>query len=63
MYIIRNKNDAIWVYIGDAAIPFFSKILVVVLYWILLHGIVHNFACNILNLRDNIDINFASIAC
>ena len=41
----------------------FSQILVVVLSRILLHGIEQNFACNILTLKDDIDVNFASIAC
>ena len=38
------------------------QIPVIVLSQILLHGIVRNFACNILTLKDNTDINFAGIA-
>ena len=49
--------------VGGAAIPFFPKILVVVLSRILLYGIVQNFACNILTLKDDFDIIFVSIAC
>ena len=44
------------------AISFFSKILVIVLFWILLHGIIQNFACSILIFKDDIDIIFARIA-
>ena len=59
IYIIRNNNDAIWVHIvqGESCYSVFSKTLVLVLSRILLYGIVQNFACIILILRDNIDID------
>ena len=40
----------------------FLKILPIVLFQILLHGTVQNFACNILTLKDDIDIKFSSRA-
>ena len=45
-----------------AAIPVFPQILVIVLSRIVLYVNVQNFARNILTLKDDIDINFASIA-
>ena len=43
VFIIRNNNGAIWVHssVGDTAVPFFSKIIVIVLSQILLHGIIN----------------------
>ena len=40
-----------------------SKILMIVLSRILLHGIAQNFACNKHTLRDTIDIIFGNTAC
>ena len=46
-----------------AVVPFFPQILVIPVPWILLHGNVQNFTWNILTLKDDININFASLAC
>ena len=58
---IRNNNDAIWVHISlytERYCSFFSKILVIVLSQILLHGIVQNFPCDMPSLNDDIVIIF-----
>ena len=47
--------------VGGATIPFFPRILVVVLFRIVLYEIVQNFAYNILILQDDIHIIFVSI--
>ena len=58
IYIVRNNNDAIWVHssVGSAVIPFVMFPFVIVLSLILLHGIVQNFPCNILTLKDDFDV-------
>ena len=63
-HIIRNNNDAIWIHMSlkGRSCYVFSKILVIVLSRILLHGMVQNFACNILTLKDDTYIVFADIA-
>ena len=65
MYINRNKNSSIRVHVAQQGRCYsvFPESLVIVLSWILLRRILQNFACSTLTLKDDIDINFASVAC
>ena len=56
-YIYLSKGDAIIIY--RVANSVFPKFFVIVLSWIILHGIVQNFARNILTLKGDIDMIFA----
>ena len=64
IYIIRYNDDGIWVHIDQkgALLFSFSKIFVVVVSRILLHRILQSFACNMLVLKDDIDVVLAGIA-
>ena len=44
---VRNNNDAIWVHIAGAVIPFFKKIPLIVLPRILLHGTVQSYVLTV----------------